>query len=276
MDGCCSSVKGAVAQRLEQATHNRLVGGSSPSSPIWYNIGGVLKMDIAKEEVLDLGFVRLLNVMGDDTSVANAARVSYAKHVDQMTDKEEKLIRYLAKNEHTSPFRHAFMSFEIYAPLMVARQWWKYVVGSDHVMDGWNEESRRYLNNEPEFYIPDGSSWRKAPKNSKQGSSEPLHAEIGDKITFALARVQDDGLRAYRYALEEGVAPELARLFLPANAQYTNWVWSGSLQSVAHFIVQRSKSEAQYEIREYAKAVYKLIKFAFPVSLAALLNDTGE
>ena len=248
--------------------------GSNPFSPISQLLGDKMKTDLEREPVLDLGFVRLIDVMGDDTSVANAARVSYDKHVREMTEKDEKLIKYLAKHDHTSPFRHAFLSFEIYAPVMVARQWWKYVVGSDHTMDGWNEESRRYLSNEPKFYVPDGASWRSTPKKSKQGSGEPLSIEKGDKLTYALTLLQEQALQLYKSALEDGVAPELARLFLPANAQYTNWVWSGSLQSVSHFIAQRSKPDAQYEIREYAQAVHKLVKGIFPISLSALLTTS--
>src|SRR5690606_21252109 len=105
--------------------------------------------------VLDKGYVRLVDVMGSDLSVANAARVSFARESTEFDDRDERLIRFLAREGHTSPFRHAMVTFEVKAPLMVARQWWKYVVGSDHTMDGWNEVSRRYVDTEPEFYMPE-------------------------------------------------------------------------------------------------------------------------
>ncbi|HYF47656.1 MAG TPA: FAD-dependent thymidylate synthase, partial [Acidimicrobiales bacterium] len=121
-------------------------------------------------DVLNAGYVRLVDRMGSDLSVANAARVSFAKESAWIEDddgefvrrvlaeKDRRLIRFLARNGHTSPFRHAFATLEVKAPLFVARQWWKYVVGSDHTMDGWNEVSRRYVEDEPEFYVP--REWR--------------------------------------------------------------------------------------------------------------------
>jgi thymidylate synthase (FAD) len=105
--------------------------------------------------VLDKGYVRLVNVMGSDLSVVNSARVSYDKESTELSEKDARLIRFLAREGHTSPFRHATLQFEMYAPLMVARQHWKYIVGSDHTMDAWNESSRRYVTEEPAFYIPE-------------------------------------------------------------------------------------------------------------------------
>ena len=108
------------------------------------------------KNVLDKGYVRLVDVMGSDLSVVNSARVSYDKQVDELGDKDTGLIRFLAREGHTSPFRHASLQFEVYAPLMVARQWWKYIIGSSHQdnMAAWNESSRRYITEEPEFYDP--------------------------------------------------------------------------------------------------------------------------
>src|SRR5690554_2247782 len=109
---------------------------------------------MSKIDVLDKVYIRLRDVMGDETTIANAARVSYDKRTEELTEKDERLIAFLAREGHESPFRHASLQFEVYTPLMIARQWWKYVVGSDHVMDAWNESSRRYITENEEFYIP--------------------------------------------------------------------------------------------------------------------------
>lgn len=223
-----------------------------------------------KKSVLDKGYVILHEVMGNDLTVVNAARVSYDKRSNELDEKDKRLIRYLAKHDHTSPFRHATLQFEIYAPLMVARQWWKYVVGSDHVMDAWNESSRRYVTEDPVFYIPD--EWRSAPENSKQGSGDPLSTDAGRLLTHKLLRHVEDGEALYHMAMNLGVAVEQARLFLPAYGMYVRWYWTSSLQAVAHFINQRIESDAQKEIQEYAKVVKELALEKFPVSLGELLN----
>lgn len=222
--------------------------------------------------VLDKGYVRLVDVMGSDVTVVNAARVSYNKETKELREKDVKLIHYLARHGHTSPFRHATLQFEIYAPLMVTRQWWKYVVGSDHIMDAWNESSRRYVTEEPEFYIP--KTWRSAPKDGKkQGSGEPVDDELNDELRQELTHITYRGYLIYNWALRVGVAPEMARLFLPAYALYVRWYWTASLQSVAHFLKQRLAEDAQWEIRQYAEAVYELAREKFPVSLEALLGE---
>ena len=146
-----------------------------------------------KIDVLNLGYVNLVSTMGNDLEVANAARVSYDKRSELNDDsslkkKDEKLIDFLWKEEHTSPFRHCVLSFEIYAPLMVARQHWKYAVASTFVDDqnGWNESSRRYITEEPAFYIPTAEMWRSAPENSKQGSGDPINYGLGIELTMRL------------------------------------------------------------------------------------------
>ena len=223
-------------------------------------------MNVGKTlQVLDLGYVRLIDVMGSDLSVVNAARASFAKESDVMTDKDAKLIRYLATNNHTSPFRHAFMAFEVKAPLMVARQMWKHVVGSDHTMDAWNEASRRYVTMLEEFYVP---VFRSAPDNAKQGSGG-VH-EHSDAWQVRLVSMQKAGLQMYEVAIEEGIAPELARGFLPSDFQYVTWRWAASLQSVAHFLTLRLDAHAQWEIQRYAEAVYEVAAELFPVSIKAL------
>lgn len=229
-------------------------------------------------KVLDKGYVRLVDTLGDDLRVVNAARVSYDKESTEMDEKNERLIRFLAKNEHTSPFRHCFMQFEVYAPLLVARQWWKYVVGSSHQdnMAAWNESSRRYITEEPEFHIPEAHEWRMKPENSKQGSGLPmfLYDDAGaSKATGALKEHIMKGVQAYEKAMEMGICAEQARLFLPAYALYVRWYWSSSLAGVAHFINQRIAHDAQKEIQLYAEAVKHFAEEQFPISMKELLSD---
>ncbi len=225
--------------------------------------------------VLDKGYVRLVDTLGNDLSVVNAARVSYDKESEEFTPKDEKLIGFLLREGHTSPFRHAALTFEVYAPLFVARQWWKYAVSSTHVDDqnGWNESSRRYITEDEEFYVPSASSWRSKPENSKQGSGEPIHFSIGAFYTNKLIGIIDEGTKLYHEAMNDNVAPEIARLFLPAYAMYVRWRWTTSLQGVMTFLDQRLEHDAQVEIQEYAYAVKDLAHSAFPQTFKALSNE---
>jgi thymidylate synthase (FAD) len=227
-------------------------------------------IDIIK--VLENGYVRLVDYMGSDLSVANAARASFAKESTEMTTADARLIEFIARENHMSPFRHAFLTFEFKAPLMVARQHWKYVVGSDHTMDSWNESSRRYITVDPEFYIPDKDSWRLAPDNRKQGSGGPIDPWTGSLLTQELVDYIKQGEALYAMAMETGVAPEQARLFLPAYGMHVIYRWSCSLQSLALFLQQRLEEDAQKEIQLYAKAVMDLSIDKFPVSLTLLLK----
>ncbi len=222
--------------------------------------------------VLDKGYVRLVDTLGDDLSVVNAARVSYDKEVNEFTERDVKLVEFLIREGHTSPFRHAALTFEVYAPLFVARQWWKYAVASSHVDDqnGWNESSRRYITENEEFYVPSASSWRSKPENSKQGSGEPINPSSGFYYTNKLKDVIHEGVRLYQEAMNDGIAPEEARLFLPAYAMYVRWRWTVSLQGVLTFLEQRMEHDAQYEIQQYAFAVKDLAHEAFPETFKAL------
>jgi thymidylate synthase (FAD) len=222
--------------------------------------------------VLDEGYIRLVDVLGDDLSVVNAARVSYDKESSEFTEKDAKLINFLLREKHTSPFRHAALTFEVYAPLFVARQWWKYAVASSHVdeQNGWNESSRRYITEEEKFYVPLPHEWRSKPANSKQGSGEPVELEIGQKHFDRLCEAVVQGTEAYHDAMNDGIAPEIARLFLPAYGMYVRWRWTVSLQGVLTFLDQRLEHDAQYEIQKYAEAVLALTKDAFPQTIAAL------
>jgi len=217
-------------------------------------------------KVLDKGYIRLINNMGSDLDVANAARVSFNKQISQLSDKDVNLINFLVKDKHDSVLRHCILSFEVYAPLMVCRQWWKHHIGASSLdgQDGWNESSRRYITEEEEFYIPSPKQWRSAPENRKQGSGEAVSEYRGAKYTKRLERLVIDGYDAYREALEDGVAPEQARLLLPAYSMYVRWRWTASLNAVLHFLSLRNKDDAQYEIAEYARAIDKLIHQYYP------------
>ncbi|OZT81512.1 thymidylate synthase (FAD) [Marinococcus halophilus] len=234
--------------------------------------------------VLDNGYVQLKakDVMGDDLSPVNDAKVSFDRESNEFGTKEERLLNFLGREGHTSPFRHSFMKFEVYAPLMVARQWWKYVIGSDHAeqplrshdpLDAWNESSRRYITEQPEFYIVGENEWRSQPANKKQGSGEILPVTQGKDLTRQLVDMYDTGYKRYTNAIEEGVAVEQARLFLPSYGLYVRWRWAGSLQGVCHFLNQRLKGDAQSEIRDYAEAVNKLSRQHFPNAIDALVRD---
>jgi thymidylate synthase (FAD) len=228
-----------------------------------------------KINVLDNGYVRLVDTLGTDLSVANAARVSYDKESKEMSERDAKLIKFLWDEKHTSPFRHAAMTFEVYAPLLVARQWWKYAVSSTHVDDqnGWNESSRRYITENEEFYLPKGHQWRSKPENSKQGSGEPLPAEEGGWFTNKLFDTIEAGTKLYHQAMDAGIAPEQARLFLPAYSMYVRWRWTVSLHGALTFLEQRLPQDAQYEIREYAQAVKELTKQSFPQTYSTVFGE---
>jgi thymidylate synthase (FAD) len=225
-------------------------------------------------QVLGNGYVRLVDWMGSDLSVVNAARASFAKEAKEMRDSDAKLIQFLAKHGHTSPFRHAFATFEIKAPLMVARQWWKYVVGADHTMEAWNEASRRYITMEPEFYIP--SEWRSCPEDKKQGSGGPMDSASTTALSYQLNILLKSCLKLYEGALAAGVAPEQARLFLPAYGMHTVWRWSSSIQAICHFLNQRVAHDAQWEIQQCALAVGKLIQPKFPVCISSLTEFSQD
>lgn len=216
--------------------------------------------------------VELIDHMGSDLRVVNAARVSFDK-ASQMTglkvdkvlsDKDEKLIHYLAQHGHWSPFSHCFLTFRIKAPLFVARQLQKHQVGL-----AWNEVSRRYVDSDPEFYVPDG--WRKRAENVKQGSSDTEVYHDSSVYNVAVRTA----VNAYDRLLDDGVCPEQARMVLP-QSMYTEWFWSGSLYAFARVCKQRMDSHAQRETQEVAKEISHHIAELFPVSWKALLNDQSS
>lgn len=229
-----------------------------------------------KLQVLDKGYVRITDKMGSDLSIVNSARASFLKESEEFADSDAKLLRYLIRKAEYSPFRHAFVQFEVKAPLMVARQWWKYVVGSDHTMVAWNEASRRYVTMDPEFYVPQAWEWRSVPESKKQGSGAPIDEVNGSELTEDLLYMIDQGGKMYEKALNMGVAPEQARLLLPAYGMYTVWRWTDSINSMAHFLTERLAEGAQNEITQYAMAVRDLVLPHFPVALEAFAEVEEE
>lgn len=221
-----------------------------------------------KINVLDKGYVRLRDSMGDDLKPADVARVSFDKQAkDFSEEKNERLINYLMRNNEFSCFRHNAISMELYMPLMVARQIYKYSIASAFREDqyGWNESSRRYITEEPEFYIPEHNQWRTAPENKKQGSGEPLPDEKGKLYTEKLMKNIDQSMKLYDEAIADNIAVEEARLFLPAYGMYVRAYWTASLNSLFHFLDERLANNAQSEIRDYAEAVADILEDRFPV-----------
>ena len=205
--------------------------------------------------------------MGTDLSVANAARVSFGKRSEMDTsdvwgppklkDKDAKLIRYLAKHKHISPFGHCFATFHVKAPVFVARQLVK------HKFLRWNEISRRYVDNDPEFYVP--NEWRGRSVDAKQGSAGVV--DVGDwgDVNWAC-------LKAYKDLLNQGVCPEQARMVLP-QSMMTEWYWSGSLDAFADMCKLRCAPDTQAETAEVAWEIDCIMVDLFPVSWRALREN---
>ena len=205
--------------------------------------------------------VELLDKMGSDLSVVNAARVSFAKESIKMEAADEKLIKYLADHNHWSPFSHAFASFRIKAPIFVARQLVKHTVGL-----AWNEVSRRYVDSEPEFYLPE--FWRKRADNVKQGSSDEDSKTTWD---FMACCHIEQALELYNNLLAENVCAEQARMILPQNTM-TEWIWSGSLYAFARVCNLRLDSHTQRETQEVAKQINDYMIELFPESWNVLVK----
>ena len=198
--------------------------------------------------------VQLIDKMGTDLSVVNAARVSYSKESKSFSVQDERLIKYLAEHEHWSPFAHASMQFRIKAPILVARQLVKHQVGLV-----WNEVSRRYVDNPPELAQPD--AWRGRPKNSKQGSDGTV--ELGQTIDHNLETTMEGCLILYNTLIQKGVAPEQARMVLP-QSMMTEWYWSGTVYAFARVCNLRCKPDTQKETQDVANVIDKLADEAFP------------
>ena len=228
--------------------------------------------------------------MGSDLSVVNAARVSFNKKSEPLKweyldlgdrcgdllavldERDKKLIRYLAKHKHLSPFGHAFASFHVKAPIFVARQLVK------HKFLRWNEVSRRYVDEEPEFYTPE--VWRGRSADKKQGSEgvvdiDSWTLEVADN-PYESGQYAGAAVGVYRSLLQQGVAPEQARMVLPQSTM-TEWYWSGSLDAFAAMCKLRCASDTQYESRVVANQISEVMGKIFPVSWDALMKgETNE
>ena len=194
---------------------------------------------------------------GTDLSVVNAARVSFNKESKIIDDKDIKLIKYLANHKHTSPFNHAFLTVRVKAPIFVARQLVK------HKFMPWNEVSRRYVDSDPEFYVP--YDWRKRASNVKQGSSD----EAVNRL-WGLDPLYKQQLTLYNRMLKVGVCPEQARMVLP-QSMYTEWYWSGTLGAFLDMLKLRLKPDTQQETRKIAKMIADIVKQYWPESYKAIL-----
>ena len=208
--------------------------------------------------------VELIDSAGGDISVVNSARVSFNKEVEALTFKDEKLIKYLAKHQHMTPFRHNFVQLRCEVPLFLARQLMKHQAGLT-----WNEESRRYIDYLPDFYEP--TEWRARPDGSvKQGSAGTV--ETTEYWTKRYELLLGSAKALYEDMLDDGVAPEMARMVLP-QSMMVNFIWSGNLLAFAHVYNLRSGEGAQVEARLFADLLSKAIQPEFPISWEALTRQ---
>lgn len=214
-------------------------------------------------------FAKLIDVMGNDLKVVNAARVSFAKQHTEFQKNDAGLINYLAKNGHWTPFGHCQVTFHVKAPIFVARQLVKHQIGLV-----WNEISRRYVDEPPEFWWPERDGWRLRAENKKQGSSDEVLTGLLDLdyVGYHCAQFEEQAVGLYRTLLEKQVAPELARMVLPVNA-YTEWHWTGSLMAFVRVCKQRLDPHAQKETQLLARQIADAMAQAFPVSWAAWFEE---
>lgn len=222
-------------------------------------------------KVLDHGHVQYVSHMGDDLTVANAARVSFNKESDWeeqdgmtfLSIKDEKLIKYLAKHNHWTPFAHPQITLRIKAPIFVRTQLFKHKVGFVE-----NEVSRRYVVEEPQFYTP---IWRNAPTDGAKQGSSGFVTEPSILMTSGFREAAEKCVEVYNGLLASGVAPEQARSILPQST-YTEWWWTGSLASFARVYKQRTDAHAQWEVQRYADAIGDIIRPLYPVSWEQLVS----
>ena len=219
-----------------------------------------------KTKVLDKGFVEVIDSLGNDLTVVNSARVSFGKRKEKFDNSDRKLVKYLAKHKHFSPFRHLQVQFHIKAPEFVMRQWYKHVVGIETTSNSstkdhaWNEISGRYVPVE-DYYIPD--VWRKQSRDNKQASEGVLESERNGQAKHYYNTALDTTLVMYKRLLDLGVAKEQARVILPLS-QYTEVYWTASFQSIMNFIELRDEKTSQIEIQEYARTLKDLMFEVYP------------
>ena len=217
-----------------------------------------------KTKVLDKGFIEVVDSLGNDLTVVNSARVSFGKRKTKFDKSDERLVRYLAKYKHYSPFRHLQVQFHIKAPEFVMRQWYKHVVGIETTSNGstkdhaWNEISGRYVEYD-EFYEP--TEFRKQSDDNKQASEGLI--ELQSSTNSLWKNTHNIIITTYNEMLERGMAKEQARCILPLTL-YTEVYWTASFQAIMNFIELRNEKTAQIEIQEYAKALLELMNDTFP------------
>ncbi|MCP3685029.1 MAG: FAD-dependent thymidylate synthase [bacterium] len=206
--------------------------------------------------------IELVDVMGDDSSVSNSARVSFNKWKEEFDEGDAKLIKYLASHKHMTPFRHTQVQLRCKAPIFLVRQLGKHQAGLS-----WNEVSRRYVDSGFEFFYPE--EWRGRPDGSiKQGSAGIIS---DSQVQAGYKQVVEDALNQYELMIEKGVSPEMARMVLPQSMQ-TEWIWSGNILAFAHVYKERIASGAQLEAQDFAKKLDEVIRPIFPVAWAALVD----
>ncbi len=226
-----------------------------------------------KIDLLDHGFVELIDALGSDLTVVNSARVSFGKRKDTLDQSDERLIQYLVSHLHWSPFRHVQLQFHCKVPEFVARQWYKHVVGITYseaptVDHAWNEVSLRYTDaSDMDVYVPDG--FRQQSQDNKQASVDQAVGDTSGQLQQAYQQHCAQALTLYKRLIDQDVAREQARGVLPL-AIYTEFYWTASLQALVNFIQLRTHQTAQFEIREYANALETLTQQVVPVAYACL------
>lgn len=215
--------------------------------------------------------IELLAHVGSDNSIANTARVSMETGgewddlpKDYSEEQRDKLLKYLAKNQHTSPFRHNSITVRCHVPIFLARQLGKHQVGMS-----WNEVSRRYVDEQPEFFYPD--EWRSKPDGSIKQGSGSCH-KFSHFYQVAYDAHTQSALNLYNDMLADGIAPEMARMVLP-QSMMTEFVWTGSLMAFAHVYRLRADNHAQVEAQEFAKELDEIISPLFPVAWRVLKGN---
>lgn len=212
--------------------------------------------------------VEYVDHMGSDLSIVNAARVSFGKVVTEFSEQDAGLVSYLAKHNHWTPFGHTSITFRIKCPLFVARQLGKHQVGLV-----WNEVSRRYVDEEPEYYYP--NEWRGRPVNAKQGSTGVLDKHQQKMMYVELANAVEHCDRLYSLLIKEGVAPEQARMVLPQNMM-TEFIWTGSLAAFARVCKLRLDPHTQLETQDVARKIGTILESLYPCGYKALMEQTTD
>jgi len=236
-----------------------------------------MNSDFLKTLSVDDGSVTLTDYLGSDLNVVNAARVSFGKRKEVFEDKDAKLLDYLAKHKHMSPFRHVVFTFTLEGiSEVVCRQLYKHQVGCAYTSGEfretattWNEISGRYVELEPAFHVP--KDFRKQNKNNKQASLEGEFVEENDKALKIYLEALENSYASYKSLLELGVCKEQARMLMPLCFK-NSLVWTASLEAVVHFVHLRDHEGAQLEIRNLARAIHELIEPIAPVSVKTLLQ----